>query len=185
MQKEKDNKHRIGFMGSAGRGRKLPVELLELARQTGEEIAKNNCILITGACMGTPQEAATGARKYNGKVFGFSPASDLKQHTSPPIDYPVLPAGSDLIFTGMGKEGRIVLAIMNCDAVIFCAGSAGTLNEFASAFQRGKVIGILKNSGGITDELSVIADKINKNTGAILLEDSDPSVLVRKVIEAL
>ncbi len=172
-------------MGSAGRGKELPPVLLQKARELGREVAKSGCILITGACMGTPHEAAVGAREEEGIVLGFSPASDLKGHTEPPISYPLPPEGTNLIFTGMGREGRIVLAIMNCDAVIFCAGSAGTLNEFASAYQRGKVIGILEGTGGISEKLLGIAETIQKDTGAVLVLDPDPKALVEKVINEL
>lgn len=178
-------KYRIGVMGSAGRGKKLPETLLEKAKELGREIARSNCLLITGACMGTPQEAAIGASEENGIVLGFSPASNLKEHTEPPISYPLPTKNTILIFTGFGKEGRIVLSSRNCDAVIFIAGSVGTLTEFSLAYHMGKVIGILEGSGGISDKISEIAKSIQKDTGTVLISDPDPKNLVRKIIETL
>lgn len=178
-------RYNIGLMGSAGRGKTLPQHLLQKAREVGREIARNGCTLVTGACMGVPHEAVLGAREEDGIVLGFSPAANLKEHIEPPISYPMPPEGMILVYTGIGKEGRIVLTIMNCDAAIFCAGYAGTLNEFASAYQRGKIIGILKGSGGIADKLVEIAAATNKDTGAVLIEEANPKVLVSKVIEAV
>ena len=172
-------------MGSAGRGKKLPQDLLEKAKKTGEEIAKSNCVLITGACMGFPDEAAKGASKKNGTVIGFSPASNLKEHLNPPISYPKPTSQTILIFTGSDKEGRNVLSIRNCDAVVFIGGSIGTLTEFSLAYHMGKVIGALENTGGITKKIPEIASGIKKETGAILISDSDPENLVKEIMDVL
>ena len=172
-------------MGSAGRDRELPEALLQKAREIGREITGNDCILITGACMGIPHEAVIGAEEHGGLIIGFSPASNLKEHTEPPISYPSPTDNTILIFTGFGKEGRNVLSIRSCDAVIFIAGSIGTLTEFSLAYHMGKVIGVLKNSGGISDKIPEIAESIQKNTGAVLVSDSGPKNLVRKIVKIL
>lgn len=182
---EQKQKFRIGVMGSAGRDKPLPDELLLKAREIGQEIAKMGCVLITGACMGVPQEATIGATEQGGLVFGFSPADNIKEHLEPPISYPAPAENVYLIFTGFGKEGRNVLSLRNCDAVIFIAGSAGTLTEFALAYHMGKIIGILEGTGGIADKISEIVKDIDKNTGAVLLADKDPKNLIEKVVEAL
>jgi len=182
---EQKQKFRIGVMGSSGRNKPLPDELLVKAREIGKEIAKTDCVLITGACMGVPQSATIGATEQGGLVFGFSPAANIKEHLAPPLNYPA-PAGSAyLIFTGFGKEGRNVLSLRNCDAVIFIAGSAGTLTEFALAYHMGKVIGVLEGTGGIADKIPEIIKDIDKNTDAVLITDKDPKNLIEKIIEAL
>ena len=56
MKKEKEVKYKIGVMGKASRGERIPQDLVEKAKKTGEEIAQQNCILITGACMGVSYE---------------------------------------------------------------------------------------------------------------------------------
>jgi len=178
-------KYKIGVMGSAGRGKKLPEKILQKAREVGREISKNSCIVITGACMGVPHETAIGAEEEKGVILGFSPAATLKEHLEPPISYPAPTKNTILIFTGFGKEGRNVLAIRTCDAVILIAGHSGTLNEFSIAYQLGKVIGLLTETGGITEKLQEIADSIGKDTGALVVSDSKPKQLVRKVIHIL
>lgn len=182
---EQKQKFRIGVMGSAGRNKALPDELLLKAREIGQEIAKNGCVLVTGACMGVPQSATIGATEQGGLVFAFSPAANIKEHLEPPINYPAPTANTYLIFTGFGKEGRNVLSLRNCDAVICIAGSAGTLTEVALAYHMGKIIGVLEGTGGIADKILEIVKDINKNTGSVLITDKDPKNLIGKIIEAL
>jgi len=181
----KNLKYKIGVMGSAGRGKKLPENILDKAREVGREIAKNDCILVTGACMGTPHEAAIGAGEEKGVSVGISPSSNLKEHTEPPMNYPAPPQGMVHIYTGFGREGRNVITIRSCDGVIFIAGSSGTLNEFSIAYQLGKVIGILEGVGGISEKIPEIIKSIKKETGAVLVSSSDPQELVKRVIEEI
>lgn len=183
--KKYPTRFKIGVMGSAGRGRKLPEKLLLQAREVGKEIARAGCILITGACMGVPHEAARGTSNENGTIIGFSPASSLKEHLKPPISYPRPFKNCILIFTGLGKEGRNLISIRNCDAVIFLAGSAGTLVEFSLAYHMGKVIGVLEGTGGITEKIPKLAKSIKKRTGAIIISVSYPKKLVEKIIKQL
>ena len=172
-------------MGTAGRGRRLPENLLSKARKIDREIARSNCILITGSCMGTPHEAVIGAGQAGGITIGFSPAANLKEHLEPPISYPRPAKNCILIFTGAGKEGRIVPMLRTCDGVIFIAGSIGSLVEFSMAYHMGKVIGVLEKVGGISEKFRDLARAIQKDTGAVLVSDCDPKKLVKKVIEEL
>ena len=178
-------KYKIGVMGSAGRGKMLPKDLLEKAREIGREIARNDCILITGACMGTPHKAVIGAGEEGGISIGISPSTNIKEHTRPPMSYPSPPKNMVHIYTGFGREGRNVITIQSCDGVIFIAGHSGTLNEFSIAYQLGKVIGVLEGTGGIAEKIPELISYINKETGAVLVCDSDPKNLVRKVIKAI
>ena len=99
----KKTKFKIGLMGSAGRGINLPKDLLAKAKEIGREIAKNDCILITGSCMGTPHEAAIGAGEEKGLSIGISPCSNLKEHINSPTSYPLSPENMVHIYTGFGQ----------------------------------------------------------------------------------
>jgi len=182
-----NKKYKIGVMGSAGRGMVLPKDLIEKARQLGMAVAKKGMILVTGACMGFPQVATKGASENKGLIIGFSPASNLREHLEPPIKYPAPVANCILIFTGVGKEGRNIFSIRNCDGVIFIGGSAGTLMEFSIAYHMGKAIGVLEGVGGISDKIVELFQilKNKKDLGSILVLDSDPEKLVEKIIDAL
>jgi predicted Rossmann-fold nucleotide-binding protein len=74
--------------------------------------------------------------------------------------------------------GREIENIRSCDVVIFAGGRSGTLGEFAIAYDEGKVIGVLEETGGITEYLSEIVKIVNKNSGAVVRYDSDPEHLL-------
>ena len=174
-------------MGSAKRSRDLKESLIRKARETGEAIAKEGCILVTGACMGLPYEAAKAAGKKGGNTLAYSPASDFKEHIEPPISYPYPSLNSEIIFTGIGKTGRNVLSIKECDGVIFIGGGIGTFNEFSIAFHEGKVIGVLTGTKGVVEKILKLATEreMGRKTGAVLVFDPKPQRLVKKVIEKI
>jgi len=184
MEKEENMRYKIGVMGSAKRSRDLPELLIKAAEIVGRKIAKESCILVTGACMGVPDITAKTASNSGGLVLGYSPAKDLKGHIEPPISYPKPDKNETLIFTGYGKIGRNVLSIFECDGVLFVGGGIGTLNEFSIAYHEGKVIGILEGVGGIAEKILKEA-KDFKETGAVVVKDKNPEKLVEKIIKEI
>ena len=86
-----------------------------------------------------------------------------------------------IIYTGSGLMGREIENIRSCDVVIFAGGRSGTLGEFAIAYDEGKVIGVLKDTGGITQHLKKIISMINKETEAVVCYDTDPEHLLNKL----
>jgi uncharacterized protein (TIGR00725 family) len=169
---------KIGVMGSASTD--LSVEYLQKAVRLGEAIARAGCVVLTGACPGLPLAAADAARRAGGFVIGISPALTLKEH----IQRYASPAdGHDVIvYTGAGLMGREIINIRSSDIVVIVGGRAGTLGEFAIAYEEGKLIGVVKGTGGITPLIPTIVDACKKETGAEVLYDDDPSVLVNALI---
>jgi uncharacterized protein (TIGR00725 family) len=169
----------VGVMGSSGGH--IPLEVLSKIFELGKEIGRRKHVLITGACPGIPQEAVKGAKSVGGIVVGVSPALNFEEHVvkflSPVRGYDAL------IFTGSGLMGREIENIRSCDVVIFAGGRSGTLGEFAIAYDEGKVIGILTDTGGISAHLYTIVSLINKDTGALLTSNNDPAVLLDKLEE--
>lgn len=172
-------KIQIGVMGSAGGV--LTDEQIALARRVGVRIAQRRCVIVTGACPGLPHAAAIGAHETGGASLGVSPAHSREEHTGV-YESPVDPY-SVMVYTGSGLMGREVENIHSSDFVLFLGGRSGTLGEFAIAYDEGKLIGILRNSGGIANELKRIAAMIEKPTGATLIEDDDPERLVDVCME--
>lgn len=170
----------VGVMGSAG-GR-IPPKVREKAYQVGCEIAKHGCILLTGACPGIPYAAVKGCQESGGMTVGISPALDLHEHIhryhSPYREFDVL------IYTGDGLMGREVTGIRSCDIVVLIGGRSGTLGELAIAYDEGKVIGVLEGTGGIADHIDEIIRMVNKETGATLIFDTDPTELMTRLVEA-
>lgn len=173
-------KKKIGVFGSAG---KFTEEARKKAFGLGKEIAKHDCILITGATTGLPHEAVKGTKGSGGFSVGISPANDLKEHTNKygmPKDFHDV-----IIFTGFERKGRNVINVRSCDVAIFLAGSYGSLNEFTTACDEGKVIGVLEGTGGVADHMKEIVRICDKETGAKIFYDTDPKKLIEKVLEAV
>ncbi len=146
----------------------------------GYFLARSGAIVVTGDTTGIPNEAAKGAKRGKGITLGISPASSFHEHVRKyrlPYKY------TDFaIYTGFGYSGRNLLFIRSTDAVIFIHGRIGTLNEFTIAFEDKKPIGILVDSGGISDELDHLLTVAHRGRHAIVF-DQDPKRLVEKVLK--
>jgi uncharacterized protein (TIGR00725 family) len=169
----------FGVMGSSG-GELLP-EIRRRAFDLGRAIAEAGCQLITGACPGFPYDSARGAQAAGGLSVGISPALSRSEHVKryeSPVD-----AYDAIIYTGSGLMGREVHNIHSSDIVIIVGGRSGTLGEFCIAYDEGKLIGVLQDSGGISDALPDIVGRLSKDTGAVIIYDRDPRQLVQRCIE--
>jgi len=170
---------KIGVMGGASGD--IPQEHLDKAMQLGETIADAGCVVVTGSCPGLPLASARGAKNRNGMVVGISPALSLDEHAykyqSPTLAHDVL------IFTGSGLMGREVVNIRSSDMVVIIGGSSGTLGELAIAYDEGKLIGVLTETGGITDLVQDILEACDKQTGARVIYNSDPQQLIIQLLD--
>jgi uncharacterized protein (TIGR00725 family) len=152
------------------------------ARQVGRQIALSKCVTVTGDTHGVPHSAFHGAKAAGGFTVGVSPAGSPQEHLRkyhlPNDDLDVV------IYTGFQYSGRNLLFIRACDAVIFVCGRIGTLNEFTIAFEDKKPIGILTETGGITEEIDHILEVSKRGRGKVFFDD-DPKRLVKTIIEQI
>ncbi len=170
---------KIGVYGSAAGP--LNDQTKEKAQKIGTTIAKNQATLITGGCTGLPHEAVLAAHKENGNCIAFSPAINMESHqkhnypTTGFSNFVFIPpeyehANSQLIC----RKYRNVSSVASVDAAIFISGRIGSMNEFTIAYDLGKTIGILENSGGITKRaIKILLEDINKQTGAQVISRID------------
>lgn len=150
--------------------------------EVGQQIAKLGHVLITGATIGVPQWATRGAKKEGGVSIGLSPAVSKQAHIKTyhlPTSYMDL-----IIYTGFDYNGRNMLMTRACDAVIVICGRIGTLNEFTSAFEDKRVVGVLTGTGGVEAEIKEIL-KIAKRGQKYIVFSDDPKTLVNEVIKKL
>lgn len=172
-------KIKIGISGAAETGH-CGLHALDLAKQLGQEVVRQECVLVTGATTGFPLWAAMGAKEAGGISIGLSPAMSERDHIETwrlPIDYMDL-----IIYTGFGFPGRDLLFTRSCDAIIIGCGRIGTIHEFTIAFEDGKPIGILEGPWAMADELKDIIAKGNRPAPNVIF-DTDPKRLVERVIE--
>lgn len=171
---------KIGVMGGATNH--FEQAHLDKAFQLGEAIAKRGAIMVTGGCPGLPLAAAHGAWTHNGYVIGISPGLSLEEHVnkyeSPTQFHNVL------IYTGSGLMGREVVNIRSSDIVVIIGGRSGTLGELAIAYDEGKLIGVLKGTGGISDMVKDILKACEKDTGARVVYSENPEQLIEEVLRA-
>lgn len=169
----------VGVMGSSGGP--MSEEVRHRSFALGEAVARAGCTLVTGACPGLPYDCARGAQAAGGLSVGISPALSRSEHVkryASPVD-----AFDVIIYTGSGLMGREVHNIHSSDIIIIIGGRSGTLGEFCIAFDEGKLIGVLQDSGGIADALPDIVPQLGKRTGAVIIYDRDPEILIRRCIE--
>jgi predicted Rossmann-fold nucleotide-binding protein len=184
-------KFKIEVFGS-GDGAKVD-KIRVRAGEVGIELAKRNCVVITGGCSGLPYAAAFAAKKMNGEVWGYSHLMNFVQQKK-------FYSGEDqtiyskLIFVPkekgfknieIARKYRNVISTFNCDAGVIISGMWGTLNEFTNLHNMGKVIGILTGTGGVADELPKLLRKIHKPRNAVIVFDKSPKKLVEKIIAEL
>lgn len=158
------------------------VDAKDSAAEVGRAVAEAGQVIVTGATTGIPYFAAEAAKRAGGTSVGFSPAISHREHVNKyhlPDD-----AFDVLVYTGFDYSGRNLLMVRSVEAVIFVCGRIGTLNEFTTAFEDDKVIGVLLESGGVTDEIAHIVQISQRGSGGIIY-DSNPKSLVSKVCKAI
>ncbi len=170
---------KIGVMGSASGPQTEDAHARAMARQLGQEIARRGHIFINGACPGLPNDALLGAKEFNGFTIGVSPAFSEYEHVNEYLS----PHGHDMIlYTGMGFMERDIINIRSADAVIIVGGGIGTLNEFTIAYDEGRPIGILTNSGGISNSINhIVVELCQRQMPKNLVQDDDPAKLIDKL----
>jgi uncharacterized protein (TIGR00725 family) len=115
-------------------GSRCSSEVLQLAKETGAEIARRGGVLVCGGLGGVMGAAATGAREMGGLTIGILP-SYAADTAHPSIDV-VIP-------TGM-SHARNLIVVAAGDAVIALAGEDGTASEIALARLLGRPVVALR-----------------------------------------
>lgn len=176
----------VGVMGASANDALSEAEaerVKSLAEELGAAIAKQDCILVTGATTGLPDLVARAFRNNGGFALGVSPAENRREHMT---RYGLPEHGADvIIYTGFGYKGRNVVNVRSADIVLILGGATGTLNEFTIAYDEGKIIGVLEGSGGIADHIREIIKVCNKPAAGSVFFESSPTKLVASCVAAL
>ena len=135
----------ISVFGSNG---KLEQEVLQIAEDIGKLIVDMGHRVCCGGRGGVMEAVGKGARqskKWTGdQVIGLMPESDDSKANAY-LDI-VLPTGLGLF--------RNTLVAQTADLCISISGGAGTLSEIAFAWQIGKPVAAMSNSGGWSEKLA-------------------------------
>ncbi len=114
------------------------------AEKVGEELAKKDCVVITGGGLGVMEAAMKGAKKYSGTTLAIVPWEN-KDRVNEFADLTVA--------TGIGWS-RNSINLNSCDGAIVVGGGAGTLNEVTYAYMANKPTVCVTPSGGMAKEVS-------------------------------
>jgi len=178
-----NHKLKIGVMGSASGPQITDPHAREMARKLGQEIGMRGHIFVNGACPGLPHDALIAAKQAGAFSLGISPAFSEYEHVN---EYHS-PLENDLmIYTGQGFMERDVVNIRSSDGVIFIGGGIGTLNELTIAYDEGRPMGILTGTGGISDSVPMIIEKLCvRKIPPNMVFDADPAKLLDKLEVAI
>ncbi len=126
----------------------------KVAETVGRLLAENQVVLVCGGMGGVMEAASHGAMLANGVVLGVLPGVS-REEGNPYLNFSVV--------TGMG-EGRNVVLVRSCDAIIAIGGSYGTLSEIGFAHKLNiPVVGIntwiLKRQGQIDRKTIEVYDE--------------------------
>ncbi len=181
-------KFKIGIFGSAEGNFE---HVLEKTTQLGNELAKQNITIITGACSGLPYQVALAASKNGAEIWEFSHRRNREEQlkSTPGVNLAIY---KKILFIPKNfefsdneevcRKYRNVTSIANCDGGIIISGRWGTLNEFTNLYDMGKIIGVLTETGGIADELVELTKKIYKPGKAKVIFSPSPTELVGKLV---
>ncbi|MCE2504534.1 MAG: hypothetical protein J4G05_10830 [Chlorobi bacterium] len=163
------------------------------AKVLGQELGREGATIITGACSGLPYIALKEGVAFGSMAIGFSPTRNMaeQRHFTPEDDLalynrieftPDLPQFDEL---EVAKKYRNVISTAYCDAGIIISGRWGTLHEFCSLVDYGKVVGVLVGTGNIADELSELLKNIQAKNQTNIVFEKDPVTLVDLIFKAL
>ena len=113
-----------------GPGNQATPTEIKTAYALGDAIAREGWVLLTGGRnVGVMDAASRGAKAAGGLTIGILP-SQSRTDMSSAVDIPIV--------TGLG-QGRNIINVLTCHALIACGNGTGTASEIALALKTGKL----------------------------------------------
>ena len=180
-----------GIIGLYGSAESQPEEVEEKARDIGRLLGTAGWGIITGACSGLPYLGAGEAALLGAEVIGFSPVRTMEEQRrfTPHDDLSIYtrieftPPSPLLDDIEVAKKYRNVISTSRCDAGIIMAGRWGTLHEFCSLIDYGKVVAVLTGTGPTADALPELKETLARAIDVTFADD--PPAVVRHVLVRL
>jgi len=138
------------------------------ASELGREIARKNCVLITGGRTGVMEAVSKGCQEAGGFSIGILPG-ECKQEANKFV--------SVAIPTGLG-DARNILVVRAGDGIIAMEGGWGTISELAFARILKKPLVILRGDG-------VLAEFLNTPPFQEIPQVNNPVQAVQLILEMI
>ncbi len=171
----------IAILGSSDLS--LVSDITDILYELGSELAKRKCIVLAGSCGGIGSIVSKAAKEKGSFTIGISPYQSRQEHMEKRGDENE--CFSSFIYTGSGFKGRNVILVNSADAVVAICGQVGTLNELTIAYDIGRPIGLLTNTGGIADTFEDVLRLIKMDKEKPVVQSQNPTELVDRLISTL
>jgi uncharacterized protein (TIGR00725 family) len=144
-----------------------------IAYNIGSEVAKSNCVLVTGGLGGVMKAASHGAHDANGLTVGIIPQDDAS-FANEFCDI-VIPSGMGL--------SRDFINALSADGIIIVGGGSGTLSEICAAYMYKKPMVAIRNTGGSADKF--IDGYVDHRKNVKIIGVDSPKDAVKKILELI
>jgi uncharacterized protein (TIGR00725 family) len=145
----------------------------KIAYEIGYEVAKSECVLMTGGLGGVMKAASHGAHDANGLTVGIIPQDD-PSFANEFCDI-VIPSGMGLT--------RDFLNALSADGIIIVGGGSGTLSEICAAYMYKKPMVAIRNTGGAADRF--IDGYVDHRKNVKIIGVDSPKDAVKKILELI
>lgn len=145
----------------------------QIAYEIGSEIAKSDCVLLTGGLGGVMKAASKGAHDANGLTIGIIPQDDAA-FANEYCDI-VIPSGMGLT--------RDFLNALSADGIIIVGGGSGTLSEICAAYMYKKPMVAIRGTGGSAEKF--IDGYVDHRKNVKIIGVDSPHDAVKKILEII
>ena len=145
----------------------------KIAYDVGSEIAKSNCVLITGGLGGVMKAASHGAHDAGGLTVGILPQDD-PSFANEYCDI-VIPSGMGLT--------RDFLNALSADGIIIVGGGSGTLSEICAAYMHKKPMVAIRGTGGAAEQF--IDGYVDHRKNVKIVGVDSPKDAVKEILRIL
>lgn len=177
----KSKQYSIAIFGSADA--KLSKKFQILATDIGAYLAKKKAKVVTGGCLGITEYVIKSAKNAGARTEAYFPDHDPLSH-SKRLDNLNLKYFDTYHFIP-GFTDRSLTMIKKVDAAIVLNGRIGTLSEFTIAIEEGLPVAVIKNSGGISDELERIIKIAKKEFSSKIIFEKNFKKAIDDLIDYL
>jgi len=180
---------KVTVYGSTNSTLYLPKEI-EACKKLGTWLAENEIEILTGACRGMPYYVGRAAVLAGGKVVGFTPAKNLKEHVEV-YNFP-FDGFTDLAF----NKTRYFTQAENflhrswdmtpvSEVVVALGGSWGTYSEIIFSFFAKKTIILVESYGGAVQAFKQTHDFFGAREVNPAVHDGAKLIWVKDISEAI